>query len=252
MRLSEAESQLLGDAYFLDQSQPLYHFLKIKYFEVMVEKRALRLARLDCFKDDPDEGRLSDSNAMQTSHLGAQLSQQLGVNAETEGWKQFINGTQRELTFIHCWFGNEVEDEEMWEHYGDQGRGVCLKTTVRRFQASFDLWKPFYPQIHKVPYLPEDVPIPTIISSLACIRKRPKFAKEREHRLVIQLGFEECPKDPEGRLMPPDHLMLPINLDCLLEAVIVGPHADVNTFLEVEQAINKSGLSRLVRKSALP
>jgi hypothetical protein len=251
--LAGPESELLGNAYFLDSSQPLRHFIKFKHFVELFQKRALRLARLDSFKDDPKEGLLSESNAGAPSDLGRQLTQQWGTNPETDGWKRFINGTLRTLTYVHCWFGQESEDRDMWQTYGDGGRGVCLKTTVHRFEEALKLGPPLFPQLHKVSYLSEEVAIPTVISSLASFRKRPEFAHEKEFRLVGQLGFEDCPKDSSGALLPTqDHQIVPVDLERLLEAVVIGPNTDDSQFSQLETLLGTAGLSRLARKAKIP
>ena len=139
----------------------------------------------------------------------------------------------------------------MWSHYGDRGCGVCLKTSVRRLQESLLAKPPFFPQIHKVSYLPEQVPIPTVISSLAACRKRPEFAHEKEFRIVLELGFDQCPKDAAGALLPPDYHMVPVDLDRLIETVVVGPDARGTLFEELEALVKTVGLTPLVRKSQL-
>lgn len=251
IKLSEAESELLGNAYFLDPAQPLCHFLKVEYFRALLESRALRLRPLSGFVDDPREGRLSVANESEASNVGRRLAQAWGSSPETDGWKRFINGTQRSLIYVHCWFGQEAENQPMWNQYGDGGRGICVKTSARRLQESFQAKPPIFPQVHKVSYLSENVPIPTIISSLAAFRKRPEFVHEKEFRVVTELGFEQCPTDANGALMPPDHQLIPLDLDRLIEAVVLGPNAEEAAFRELELLVKAAGLNRVVRKSRL-
>lgn len=248
IELNEAERELVGNAYYLDPSQTLRHFLKFEFFLVLLGKLALRLRSLDGFDDDPSEGKLSGANSGPSS-IGAQLTKQWGIDPETDGWKQFINGTHRRLVFIHCWFGQEDEDREMWNRYGDGGKGICLRTTIRRFNEAFDSR---IASLGRVTYLDETVPIPTIIPSLCAFRKRPQFRHEKEFRLVRQLSFEECPRHPDGEfLAPPSHVTLPVDLDRLLEAVVVGPNAEESIFERTESAVRAIGLSRIVRRSRI-
>jgi hypothetical protein len=249
--LSDAESELIGNAIEVDPSQPLRHFIRFEYFEALLQNRALRFRPLNRFDDDPKEGTLSEANANSSSSLGGQLAQQWGTNAETAGWKSFINGTLRTLTYVHCWFGQEEEDLAMWDCYGNGGYGVCLKTTARRLHESLSGRLPLRPQLCKVTYLDDSVAVPTVIASLASCRKRPAFAHEKEYRLKMQLGFDECPKAATGAFLPPDHEMVGVDLDRLLESVVAGPNTDQMFFERVEGSIKSAGLSRLARKSQL-
>jgi len=249
--LSEAESELIGNAIDVDPAQPLRHFIRFEYFEALLRSRALRLRPLNRFDDDPKEGTLSEANATGSSSLGSHLAQQWGTNPETDGWKQFINVTQRTLTYVHCWFGQEEEDQAMWDRYGDGGYGVCLKTSARRLIECLGPPGPQRPQLSRVTYLNESVAIPTVIASLASCRKRPEFAHEKEFRLKKELGFEECPKSATGAFAPPDHKMVAVDLDRLLEGVVAGPNTDQAFFDRLEAGIKSGGLSRLARKSQL-
>ncbi len=249
---SDAESRLVGNAFDVDGAQTLRHFIKFEYFQALLQNRALRLRPLNGFDDDPAEGTLSDANAAGASHMGSQLAQQWGTNPETDGWKHFINGTLRRLTYVHCWFGQEEEDQAMWERYGDGGRGVCLKTTVRRLGESIKMPLLLRPEVCKVTYLDESVPIPTVIPSLASCRKRPKFAYEKEFRLKMELGSQECPQGASGELLPPGHQMVPVDLDRLIERVVPGPNTNDEFVEKLEAAVKAAGLNRLVCKSQLP
>jgi hypothetical protein len=250
--MSGPESELVGNAFFLDPSQTIRHFIKFEYFAALLANRALRLRPLNRFDDDPNEGKLSQANATGSSSFGTQLAQQWETNPETDGWKQFINGTQRTLIYVHCWFGQEEEDKAMWSRYGNGGRGICLKTSVQRLEESMQSPLPSRPQLGKVTYLDESVAIPTMISSLAAYRKSPQFAHEKECRIVHELSFEECPKTPDGEfLSPPDHLMVAVDLDRLIETVVVGPNTDDDFFTRTEAIIKAAGLTCAARRSQL-
>jgi len=36
----------------------------------------------------------------------------------------------RSFTAVNCWFLGQNEKEEMWQNYGEQGRGVAIRSTV--------------------------------------------------------------------------------------------------------------------------
>jgi len=162
------------------------------------------------------------------------------------------NRIQRQSAYVHCWYADVFEDKSMWDEYGDQGRGVCLKTTACRLQSSVKHCADLLTRVCKITYLDEHTPIPTTISFLPFSRKRTKFANEKEFRLIAEITMEAMPKDADGYFVTPDiSRQVPVNLEILLEAVVVGPNFDKTKVEKLEAAISSKIPGKIVRASQL-
>jgi hypothetical protein len=188
VELSKFDSAFLARALDVDPGQSLMHYMRIDRFKTLLTNRALYIRRLDLFAGDPHEGQFPASNATKDSSLTAGFAQQLGLSVTAFADRQaFIEGPMRTLTYVHCWFAWDAEDEKMWEEYGDAGRGVCIRTTARRLLQSLFPTPDLTVDLHGVTYSGEDNPVAELISFLPACRKRPQFAHEREVRLIGQM-----------------------------------------------------------------
>jgi hypothetical protein len=158
----------------------------------------------------------------------------------------------RKLTYVHCWFGWDDEDQKMWNEYGDHGCGVCVRTTARRLREFLSLPPDMSINLCGVTYSGDENPIAEIISFLAACRKRPQFSHEREIRLIAQLGETTWQASyTENGLSTPDHQMVGVNLERLIERIYIGPNASDAVFQEVESLGNKAAGCRVVYRSRI-
>jgi hypothetical protein len=251
---SPFDSNFLSKALDVAPSQPLMHFIKLDYFKTLLKNGTIRMQRLDKFKGDPHEGRFPSANTSQQSSLTRALTEQIGVPADSlKGYSDFTGGAKRKLTYVHCWFGRDKEDQKMWHEYGEGGQGVCIRTTARRLKEALGQLPDFAVDLYGVTYSGEDHPIPEIVSIFAACRKQDKFINEHEFRLIGVLG-EETWKSSYGEngLDTPDHQSLKVNLERLFERIYVGPNAPNAVFAEVESIANKAAGCRVVHRSNLP
>jgi len=248
---SAFDSTFLDTALEIAPGQSLMHYMRLDRFKSLLANGAIYMRRLDLFELDPREGRFPAANANQQSSLTRGLAEQLGFPAEAlKGHRDFIEGSMRKLSYVHCWFGWDEEDQKMWDEYGDHGRGVCVRTTARRLLQALRRLPDYSTNLCGVTYSGDENPVAEIISFLAACRKRPQFKHEREIRLIGQLGEKTWQASyNESGLSTPDHQMLGVDFERLFERVYVGPGAFDATFQEVEALANKAAGCRVVERS---
>ena len=251
---SAFDSALLGNALEVAPGQSLMHYMRFDRFKSLLTNGAIYMRRLDLFELDPHEGRFPAANASQQSSLTQGLAEQLGFTADSlKGHRDFIEGSMRKLTYVHCWFGWDNEDQKMWDEYGDHGCGVCVRTTARRLREALGRLPDFSANLCGVTYSGDEHPVAEIISFLAACRKRPQFSHEREVRLIGQLGEKTWQASyNEDGLSTPDHQMLGVNFERLFERVYIGPNASDAALQEVEALGNKVAGCRVVHRSSVP
>jgi len=251
---SPFDSTFLDKALEIVPGQSLMHYMRVDRFKSLLANRAIYMRRLDLFELDPHEGRFPAANASQQSSLTQGLAEELGISRESlKARRDFIEGSMRELTYVHCWFGWDNEDERMWDEYGDHGCGVCIRTTARRLRQALGHLPDFSTNLCGITYSGDEHPIAEIISFFPASRKRPQFSHEREIRLIGQLGDRTLQAScTENGLITPDHQMLPVDFERLFERVYVGPNASDANFQEIEVLGNEAAGCRVVRRSLIP
>lgn len=251
IQASPFDSDFLGRALEIAPGQSLMHYLRLDRFKALLANGAIYTRRLDLFDLDPHEGRFPDANATQQASITERFAAQLGLPADAlKSRRDFIEGSMRKLTYIHCWFGWDDEDQRMWAEYGDHGTGVCIRTTARRLHEALSLPTDFTYNLCGVTYSGDEHPISELISFLPACRKRPQFAHEREIRVIGQLG-EKTWQDSytDDGLTTPDFHLIGVNFERLFERVYVGPNASDSTFQEIEALANKAAGCRVIQRS---
>ena len=252
IELTGIESELIGNAISVNPYEPLMHYMKFEYFTKMLASESLRTKRLDTYEDDPLEGLYPKAIQHQLASLDSALFQQLGAVQNPEDLI-VSNRIHRQSAYVHCWYADVFENKSMWEAYGDNGRGICLRTTACRLESSVKPPGDLLTRVCRITYLDEHTPIPTTISFLPFSRKRTRFSGEKEFRLIAEIKMEALPKDANGYPITPEEARyLPVNLERLLEAVVTGPNFDKSRLQELETAITAKVSGKIVRESELP
>jgi hypothetical protein len=132
-------------------------------------------------------------------------------------------------TFVSSWCLKKGERATMWTSYGDDGKGVAIKTKLEKlsknaWKVPLELSGKIGPNrlssliLRKVRYFGEDeVAKPPVLDDLHLpFLKRDQFEDEHEIRLV---GFTSKPIPAQG-------FTLICNLAEIIEEIVVGPQGD--------------------------
>ena len=152
------------------------------------------------------------------------------------------------MMFVSCWHVSEYESAAMWSHYVQHGIGVVVRSSVARLIESLadapDLVQ--IGQVHYVDFQTAIVPGGNAFWPL--LVKRLSFDHERELRAIVI----HAPLNSQNALdfdVAPEHLLVPIDLSQLIEAIYVAPgawYADV-----VREVLLRFGLTCDVRQSSM-
>lgn len=251
----------------------LWRYLTMEKFINLLTRQQLYFARADQFKDR-FEGSFPQRNHQERVVYYAELMQKahelsnkvagfgslppipvdwMGMAQE---WMQDLDAQRnkaRERTFITCWAQAERESTVLWENYASLQFGIALQTRVNQLQAQLSVPKSITSTLGQVKYLDYDSEFMeegvrsgpgTGFNPLAAFfHKRHQFSEEMEVRVVLQQDLDVEP--------PTQMMMLPINLQALLEQVVVSPDAPEWFFQDIQQLMGRFELSVPVHRSSL-
>ena len=239
-----------GEEYFYtdyeipEDDSVIWRFLDLAKFISLLKDKALFMTRADKFEDQFEGAvcALGDSDKYDEA-LKAYYSECLDGKPVSE---QLIKNEHyaiqmiRKNSFMNCWFEGTYESIAMWRLYasGKDAKGVAIKTTVGRLKKAIGR----YVEIGRVDYIDYSKVWPN--ANEALWRKRLSFDYEHEVRVRIIT---------EGGLSPtpPEFMMLPVNLDEMIESVYVSPMAETWFKNVVVDLLEKYGLNKQVFHSAL-
>ena len=251
LRPDAADAEVLGNLYSMRfQDISILHYIPFHHFLTLLRESRLHLNRLDTYSDGfealyPEANR--HSAGQMTDHFYTALPAHRDVDAMFASQQ-----IHRRYGYIHCWFEGSHEDRDMWQDYGDSGTGVCIYSTTALLQRAvssppeylhFDLGRCFYRDEHE--------PIPELFSISPAFRKRRRYDKEQEIRLLGQIRMEHLPLDPEGCLAEAsDHQKLPVDTSVLIRQIITGPRMTPDRVGIVIQEASRILSPTLIRPSS--
>jgi DUF2971 family protein len=133
--------------------------------------------------------------------------------------------------FVSSWSRKRKESSSMWTHYGDDGRGIAIRSQIGKLMQAH--WKipiewsgAIGPHrfsgllFRSVKYLNfDETDKPESVQDLYLpFLKRAEFEEEHEVRIV---GFTNAPAEAQG-------LSLLCNLADIIEEIVVGPHGNLD------------------------
>jgi hypothetical protein len=233
----------------------VWRYLSLNAVIQTIERRQLRLTRIDAFRD-PFEGsvtkkQMDDQNIL-LAGAGARRNMMNAIAAHHPGmgkipppdedpWMRITRWRRARTRSAHasCWsYGDECEP--LWRLYCDDGApgvGVALQTTLSRLEWSVEAHDLYvspirYIRYHEAPAFTDDME--------PLMHKRHGFSAERELRLLKfnQAHFQALvPKDASVPELA-EHIYLDWVLGDVIDAIIISPYADVKYEQEVRQAID--------------
>lgn len=238
-----------GETFYTDYEIPkddsvIWRFLDLAKFISLVKDSALFMTRADKFEDQ-FEGAvclLKDSDKYDRALTdyysdilgGKPVSEKLIEDEHTA--IQLI----RKNSFLNCWFEGIYESIAMWKLYasGKVSQGVAIRSTVGRLRKSIGRQV----EIGRIEYIDYSKEWPN--ANEALWRKRLSFEYEHEVRLRIITKGGLSPT-------PPEFMLLPVNLEELIDSVFVSPMAEPWFRDVVVDVLKKYGLDKEVFHSGL-
>lgn len=238
-----------GELFYTDYEIPkdnsiIWRFLDLAKFISLLKEKALYMTRADKFEDQfegavcslEDSDKYDDALAAYYSEWleGKPLSEQLIQN------EHYAIQMIRKNSFMSCWFEGSYESIAMWKLYatGKDAKGVAIKTTVGRLKNAIGR----NVEIGRISYIDYSKEWPN--ANEAHWRKRLSFEYEHEVRARVITDGGLSPT-------PPEFMLIPVDLDILIESVYVSPLAGTWFKDVVEDILKKYGQGKEVFHSAL-
>lgn len=172
----------------------------------------------------------------------------------------------RQMGAVNCWFLGQDESERMWNEYGQEGNGVAIRSTVRRLATSFQITGDYalvsaVGRIHYVDFESHEMNSHDANNLLRVgFIKDKSYMSEQEVRVVTLNSLHSGCLNPNGHPVVEHQAVFDPNgkgfyvkcqLQELIQAVIVGPNAQPDFFMQVKQLVNKYRLLVEVEPSKL-
>ena len=170
----------------------------------------------------------------------------------------------RQGGLVSCWFIGKIEAEKMWTKYGDNGKGVAVRSTVKKLSTSFQIPGDYtkVSQVGRVQYVDFEIFDPGHLGHdqayVSLLKNEKQFKDESEVRIVT-LNFPHSgtllPDGslPSGTAFSPEikGMHIKCNLRELIQSVIVGPNTDWNFQMLMKRIVSRFGLIVNVERSQI-
>ncbi|MGA3144731.1 MAG: DUF2971 domain-containing protein [Verrucomicrobiota bacterium] len=169
----------------------------------------------------------------------------------------------RKTLLVNCWFIGKTETQKMWRDYGDGGKGIAIRSTVKRLAASFQITEPVGSFVGKVNYVDFETydlgPRGEDQALVSFLKDKNKFTDENEARIVTLNTFHQGTLLPDGSQpvgagFDPEikGLYIKCSLQGLIQSIVVGPNTDWNFHMLMKRLVARFGLTINVEHSKLP
>jgi hypothetical protein len=254
-----------------DENVKIWRYMKFNRFESMLRMKTLFFARLDILVDtfegtlskvncDPNLKRKIMSEGKITEHQFQQNLQNLRKHEE------IFNREIRKGVAINCWHIKNYETANMWERYKKEKKEIAIQSTYRRLADSFHEDKENEEFIGCVKYIDHEKESHqsdtihghiNILDPFSCKQKSYEIDKELRV-LILKLPIKEMVIDNKtltklncATAFSGNGLLVPVNLDTLIQKVFVSPEAEEWLYELVKSIVEKYEIKKDVIKSSL-
>lgn len=224
---------------------PLSRYMSIDKLSDFLQKKSLYFCRADLFKD-PLEGTMSKSTLLQRPTF---------FEGGTDHWinvtMPLFDSQTRKCVYVNCWHNSESESLQMWKNYTSENKGIMIKSSLNRIRGSIlDTKTEFL--IHPVWYIDyEKGYISDSNSFYAFFYKDKSYEYEREVRFAFIKNFEKLGTKNFDQLVFEEGILIPVNIDTLIDKVVVSPYASNKFVGETKDLLKKYKLSHRLDSSSL-
>jgi Protein of unknown function (DUF2971) len=197
---------------------------------------------VDSYKDDTGEAVYPEINLVKSSNMDTQIDEGFSTTPNRRA-RYEVALTTRRMTYVHCWFKGEPDNEYMWNKYGDEGKGICIQGSSDRLKLNiFFNHSEFIGNVGECVYCDPDEPIPTSVSWFPAIRKnKQRFDMEQEIRFLIRYDISKLKQGTNLDELP-TFQKLAVNLNGLIDSIYFGPKMKESERESILQSIRDSGL----------
>lgn len=168
---------------------------------------------------------------------------------------------------VNCWFLGQDESEKMWHDYGQEGKGVAIRSTVKRLSMSFQITGDYalISAVGRIQYVDFESHEMTAydannLNRVAFVKDK-NFESEQEVRVLTMNSLHSGCLNPDGSpyqlggpgLFDPSRngFYVKCRLRELIQTVIVGPNAQPHFFTLIKRLVSRYRLFVEVEKSRL-
>lgn len=195
-----------------DRSSFVWRYIPLAKLVSLLQSSCLHLTRIDLL-NDPHEGSLPAP--LVTARNVA--FQEYGID---QTFSQKLNQKIRQACYVSCWALTRFESEALWRLYTSDADGIAIQT---KYQALIDVVEPdsnlYVGKIGYLDYETEWFPNGNIFYPV--MHKRRAFAHENEVRM-LKLQHDHIPIESA---LGPLGLLVPIELESLIQAIYISPYA---------------------------
>jgi hypothetical protein len=255
-----------------EENAKIWRYMDFTKFYSLIDKSALYFAQVDSL-EDKFEGSLPKtfyySNSMAEKTFSNKLHSE-EYNRSAKELKEAIgqidrknlelSQTKKKWTFVNCWHLNDYESAAMWKLHLKSEEGVAIQSTYRRlvdcFNKEDDEIEVYIGTVNYIDYEKEQIPLQNALYPF--IYKRKSFEHEKELRAIIFGPKRLRPiPTPKGAIYIEEHcelphgLLIPVNLETLIENVYVAPTAPYWFEDLAKSVLKKYGINKAIIKSSL-
>ena len=195
----------------LDGNMTIRQYLKLDYLIQLLETRSYYVKRKRLF-EDKREVSLPLKSLFHMQPVGIDTNANRAVNNTDETLRKFRRYKESGNYLTSCWTERVGESALMWKNFVDN-QGVCIKTTINNFVASFknDVFEICCGRMsYNGYYAGQDF-------EEALFSKDRAFAEEREIRFYFT-------QENEKESMPDEGVSMPVDPKVLIDEIILSPY----------------------------
>lgn len=234
----------------LSRDTSIWRYMSLDKLISMLDQSSLFFSCVQSFAhSDPFEGLLPPQ-LMKLVHDVVTNPVTLPLSSGLNGGETFRQLTSAifKSSVVNCWHANDGESEAMWKLYGENHRGVAIRSSVEHLSAALRSDEKI--KIGRVSYT--DYKAPTreelrdcVVSGLGPLLKRKSYSHECEVRaFFLPSGLTVTEPKYESQSVA-------VCLDSLVQEIVISPFA-VEPYVSAVRAIAKNyGMTNRVRASNL-
>lgn len=244
-----------------DEEQKIWRYMDITKYISMIEKKALYFSRADLL-GDPFEGSIPEAIGQKNFNeiFKTQFEEMTKTRTDKVKFPSTFHDFIRKSCYACCFHMSSDESAALWSIYSKSNQGIAIQSTFKKLCDCFkDYSKPTVGigTINYIDYSQNTIPVEkSTVSPL--LYKRKSFECEKEIRALILDDSEIIGTNSDtGNSTIEIHIdlkpgiIVPINLDTLIDQVIIAPDSPEWIKDLLESIMEKYGIQKKVVLSSL-